>query len=131
MEEIKSLCDVCPHNKGQYKDCNDGQDCFEAADEIVPKLYKEIEDLEAKLAEKEKTVNNYGKFAGLTLREFYEQQNQDKISFAVEQLSKTKNFVNGQEIFSKFKCESKVCRDILQAIDNQIKQLKAGESETN
>ena len=49
---------------------------------------------------------------------------QDKISFCIEQLSKTKNFVNGQEIFSKFKCESKVCRDILQAIDNQIKQLK-------
>ena len=54
-----------------------------------------------------------------TLEEANE-ENQDKISFCIEQLSKTRNFVNGQEIFSKFKCESKVCRDILQAIDNQI-----------
>ena len=36
-----------------------------------------------------------------TLEEANE-ENQDKISFCIEQLSKTRNFVNGQEIFSKF-----------------------------
>lgn len=108
---------------------------------LLPQVLEYVADLEAKLEESESKAELYKQAEKKAIHiysdEFVEKDkelkelrykvdkaNQDKISFAAEQLNKTRNFVICQEIFSKYKCESKVCRDILQAIDNQINELK-------
>lgn len=67
-------------------------------------------DLEAKLAEKDKEITQR-----LVIQE--RDYNQDKISFAVEQLEKVKEYIKTNLMsFQKV--------PIIQEIDNQIKQLK-------
>lgn len=84
-------------------------------------LINYVSDLEAKLAESEKEIKdlvewgyNERKNADNWESDYY-QANQDKISFALEQLEKVKEF-NIQQVFSS--------KPLDNFIDNQIKQLK-------
>ena len=90
--------------------------------EINQGLKEQCRKYKLQLAEKEKIVNNYGKFSGLTLREFYEQQNQDKINFAIAELEKVQTFLNGDRWYEEDITPFKV----LDFIDQQISELKQG-----
>ena len=183
--EVKRLCDVCKFNAGQYRTCNDGSDCQEAANEIVPKLYKEIEELKKEnqilikgeyarccktccafdeqeaiardyyneceelkkqLAEKEKEIKSYehtidqyehdlevykhnDNLYANSIRRFANKNNQDKISFAVEQLEKVKEEMDLRprgvsKGWKDKEYDTLVEEDVYEIIDNQIKQLK-------
>ena len=100
-------------------------------------IYKQISDLEAKLAEKEKELAEYADInntlnSGLQEKCILceEEHNQDKISFAVEQLEKVKNglmryagAICNED--ASIKSYSYVIRDedFEKHIDNQIKRL--------
>ena len=101
--------------------------------EYVYDLEQKISDLEAKLAEKEKENELMAKTLRMT--KFVEKEiNQDKISFAVEQLEKVKELCREKfnwwensewegDIYDKSDV-SNAYFDIEANIDNQIKQLK-------
>lgn len=84
-------------------------------------------DFKQELAEKTLTIEQINK-AFMENRSLwkgkYEMANQDKISFALEQLEKVKEFVNDNDkIFTEY--YGAIERNILlKFIDNQIKQLK-------
>lgn len=95
-----------------------------------------IADLEAKLAESEKslkcTIDHYEKYCAelnsqnvmLYASAFnYKQHNQAKISFAVEQLEKAKSFCISAED-NGWCVTHKDWLDIVEYIDNQIKEIK-------
>ena len=119
---------------------------------------KEKQQLKQQLAEKDKEIEQLKKFDDLnktffelfrtafkepnkvddlfnTLKTIQEKQDQDKISFTIEQLEKVKEkILSYEEIYYQF-LESGakvpvVCLEnfrVKQTIDNQIKQLKGGE----
>lgn len=79
-----------------------------------------IEQLEAELIEKDTIINNYGKFAGLTLKEFYEQQKKEKILFAIERINVLK-----ESLYENDKINIRVCdfEEIDTIFDIQIDKL--------
>ena len=84
---------------------------------IVKGWMDKISDLEEKLAEKEEQLKYY---ETLLKRQCNECKNQDKISFAVEQLEKVKEWVKKR--FEEISCIYE--EDAIEYINNQIKQLK-------
>ena len=108
---------------------------------------QQITDLEAKLAEKEKEIESYKHFK-ITIETMENNQvdissttytDQDKISFALEQLEKVKEFCEKElkecdkllktEFEDDFYIQSvmareSMCFDFRRTIDSQIKQLK-------
>lgn len=110
---------------------------------------KQIANLKAKLAEKDKEIESYelmldkvltelhtNCYSGLNITHFKEMmindlggiaiaQSQSKIDFAVEQLDKVKEFVDNLDTPGvESICNEYMC-DIEDYIDNQIKQLKS------
>ena len=99
-----------------------------------------IADLEAKLAEKDKEIENIGKYydkVNYDLRELCHKKEQDKTTFAIEKLEQVKEFCNQREKdFTYLRDEIKAIshnkwvdyieelRFIKSHINNQIKQLK-------
>ena len=83
--------------------------------------YEEIADLEAKLAEKDKEIADIKDSCDYYMSRANDLliKNQDKIEFAVEQLEKVKDAVNG--FYGEYSASV-----ITNIIDNQIKQLKEG-----
>ena len=93
-----------------------------------------IEELKAKLAEKEKEVENLNNRILISQLQAPKEQilnilssqciqynpDQDKISFAVENLEKAKRHIIEDTVWEL------TCEDVLAIIDNQIKQLKEG-----
>lgn len=79
-----------------------------------------IEQLEKDLEEKNKIVNNYGKFAGLTLKEFYKQQQKEKFLFAIERINNLK-----ESLYENDKINIRVCdlEEIDKIFNAQINQL--------
>ena len=97
------------------------------------KLKQQIADLEAKLAEKEKELEYYKKQTkkfNNEAQKYYEDaycndfHNQDKINFAVEQLTEIRDYVI--ECWSLEQLEGKVRLDIAKKIRLKIEQLKEG-----
>ena len=98
--------------------------------------HKDCEELERQLAEKEKELKRIKKNWELSKgqqRRLYdslksrckntlEQIDQDKISFAVEQLEKAKGKIQHNIVFVS--CDDYL--DVIEEINNQIKQLKEG-----
>lgn len=81
---------------------------------IIKDQSKQIADLQSQLAEKEKENELMAKTLKMT--KFVEKEvNQDKISFAIEQLEKVKGSVQAFDGI-----------ELIGFIDNQIKQLKEG-----
>lgn len=85
---------------------------------------QQISDIEAKLAEKTLTIEQINK-AFIENRSLwkgkYERANQDKISFAVEQLEKVK-----ENIHYLLSFDYNLLSKVNEQFDNQIKQLKEG-----
>ena len=107
------------------------------------RLIKERDDAKLKLLDKEKEIEQLKKFDDLnktffdlfrtafkepnkvddlfnTLKTMQEKQNQDKISFCIEQLEKVKRHIIEDTIWEL------TYDDVLEIVDNQIKQLKEG-----
>lgn len=117
-----------------------------AIDELYEYQQKDqqLADLEAKLAEKEKEIDNLydrlnskQKFYEMSLEKDYKeylsrldklekQCDKDKISFTIQQLEKVKELLLEKcgETYSKTYCG--IDEDIEEIIDNRIKQLKEG-----
>ena len=113
-----------PKHFGICNKCYD--EMFSSVDTIISSFTNKISDLEAKLAEKDKELaymteqakkfNNEAQkyFEDAYCNDFHKR---DKISFAVEQLEKVKEFVN--DIYGEYSASV-----ITNFIDNQIKSLK-------
>ena len=88
---------------------------------------KEIQELKQQLAEKTLTIEQINK-AFVENRSLwkgkYEQSNQDKISFAVEQLEKVKGKIQHNILF----VDGDDYLNVIEEIDNQINELKEGSS---
>lgn len=108
---------------------------YVAINKIIKDQSKQISDLEAKLAEKEKEIEriktNYvggvqnANLATSAFKDLYYKEHQDKISFAVEQLEKVKVALKTFEF--NYNGVIDCCEDyVFDIIDNQIKQLKEG-----
>ena len=110
----------------------------------LEKFNKVIADLEAKLAEKDeeiayltKQVKKFNNEAQKYFEDAYcnDFHKRDKISFAIEELEKVKEFVSRQLFITTKDCndldeaEAKGCNELreetIKEIDNQIKELKA------
>ena len=96
-------------------------------DEEIETLKEENERNKAEAESQHKSfIDCFKDKMGLTL--YYDniekQHNQDKISFAVEQLEKVRHILLGHYSSTNYKCIKEVCRDIDKQIDNQIEQLK-------
>lgn len=91
--------------------------------EYVYDLEHKISDLEAKLAEKEKELT-----AKETLNQIFKDNREAKISFALEQLEKVKEYIHGKYLDETWhnKIVDEDREDTHDFIDNQIKQLKEG-----
>lgn len=140
--EIHIYDDVCVdlYNNGVLdKSINDTY----KLEKLLNQQDEQIADLEAKLAEKDKEIEQLKKFDDLnktffdlfrtafkkpdkvddlfnTLKTIQEKQDQDKISFAIEQLTLFKN-----SIVNKMNNPYSVnIKHILSDFDNQIKELK-------
>ena len=96
------------------------------------KLQDKVADLEAKLAEKDKRI----KKLNLEAQKYYEDaycndfHNQDKISFAVEQLEKVKEFFLEEHRDEEMDTDYIITKDAGEIADyllDQIKQLKEGQ----
>ena len=110
---------------------------YVATNKIIKDQSKQISDLEAKLAESENslkcTIDHYEKYCAELNRQNvmlyasafnHAQFDQDKISFALEQLEKVKEWThdNASYVLGDF---ASVWEDaLLDELDNQIKQLK-------
>lgn len=125
------------NEKGGYESAYD-------KNSLMKLCYEEIADLEAKLAEKEKELGicrnqaivdmQYKEFLELKLATIENVKNrvncnvadnQDKISFAVEQLSQFKNeLVNNVSPVNLSYTE--YVQEVFNKLNNQIKQLKEG-----
>ena len=130
-EDVKSkLLDELFGYKDNIKEMLKNNEFTEIPDYHKEELEKDqkIADLEAKLAEKDKLLRE--KIGSLKINDFIklcldcgfmvdakDKDNQDKISFAVEQLEKAKEYIKTNLMsFQKV--------PIIQEINNQIKQLK-------
>ena len=105
------------------------------------KLEQEIQKLKQQLAEKDKEIENEIKAHYYTIRDvelMEEEHNQDKISFAIEQLEKVKELLNTdfESIVSwidPYEDDEGLTsmtynhNNTIKIIDNQIKSLKGGE----
>ena len=127
MSNMNFNCDVCGREVQGFTFVNGMKFCAKCYQETFGETDKDrkIADLEAKLAEKDKEIESYKHFK-ITIGTMENNQvdissttyiNQDKISFALEQLEKVKEFVN--EIYGEY--SASVTTNF---IDNQINQLK-------
>ena len=112
-----------PKHFGICNKCYD--EMFKSGDTIIRSLTDKITDLEAKLAEKDKEIKNlviahFESEINKPVLTTTQMINQDKISFAVEQLEKVKEFVN--DFYGEY--SASVTTNF---IDNQIKSLKGEE----
>ena len=128
----KEECCMCSDRLNYVKLC-EKYDQLESVHEVLVEdnltYENQIADLEAKLAEKEKErheewkTGKEWKWEWQKVNQQLEQANQDKISFAVEQINKIKN-----DLYENDKINIRVCDfdEIDKIFDNQIKQLKEG-----
>lgn len=122
---VRRALRACHHQNDEFSD-------------MIKKLVSEKEELKQQLAEKEKLLRE--KIGSLKTTDFIrlcldcgfmvdakDKDNQDKISFALEQLEKVKADIN---TYNKEHCflstEIDTCDKSVEIIDNQIKQLKEG-----
>ena len=124
-------CDVCGREVFSCTFVNGMKFCAKCYQETFGETDKDrkIADLEAKLAEKEKEIESYKHFK-ITIGTMENNQvdissttytDQDKISFAVEQLEKTRKLID--ELLDN--CGDKQYK-VWEVFDSQIKQLKEG-----
>ena len=102
----------------QIKEMQEHQDAMKLAD-------KTIKELEAKLAESESkayTLESYNNFLNNQCKKLIKENNQDKISLAVEQLKKVLPSIKATIELAENRHQMKDQVDII--IDNQIKELK-------
>ena len=99
---------------------------FKVSNEFVKGLMDKIADLEAKLADKEKEIEEYADSLSKVLIEeanLSYKHNQDKISFCIEQLNLFKS-----ELVNKVSpvnlSYTEYVQEVFKKINNQIKQLK-------
>ena len=132
MSNTKLNCCICGKELGLgNRVSSDGvlwrcEDCARKQREEYDNKDKTIADLEAKLAEKTLTIEQINK-AFMENRSLwkgkYERANQDKISFAVEQLSQFKS-----ELVNKVSpvnlSYTEYVQEVFNKVDNQIKELK-------
>lgn len=102
----------------------------------IPKMKEENQQLKQQLAEKEKEIERLN--LEFETQEDWQEKwqklydetcnlNQDKISFAVEQLEKVKELVGEKGVVSSpFGTLKIYASDVSEIIDNQIKELKKG-----
>lgn len=111
---------------------NDSYDLEELIDTLNNKISK-IADLEAKLAEKTLTIERINK-AFIENRSLwkgkYEQANQDKISFCIEQLNLLYKTLTTEDTWRAMKkgwwLNNGECLQLRKTIDNQIEAIKEG-----
>ena len=126
------------------KQANDWKQRFESSEErfktfnsngvIALNLKNEkIKKLKQQLAEKEKKQERTNKVVKQFQQrlKYWQEQDQDKISFAVEKLEKVKDFINNTDIkkltgYLDSNSAQTQAISITNYIDNQIKQLKEG-----
>lgn len=96
---------------------------YELASLPVGGLVDTARNLEQQLAEKEKEIERLREInLEVPIKQLQFHHNQDKISFAVEQLNQAKGKIQHNILFVD--CDDYV--NVIEEIDNQIKQLKEG-----
>lgn len=109
------------------------KDLDELSNTIAYNAIKENQQLKQQLAEKDKELSEYVKIVDDLHKQLSDKcdfcdktKDQDKISFAVEQLKKVKNYMitDEKDMFGANYLMNSVY--VLEFIDNQIKQLKEG-----
>ena len=130
---IRTLCDECLEKIPKTTATTDFGNLLnsEIKDLVDDFSKRKISELEAKLEEKEKEIKN------LVLAHFENEINkpvltttqminQDKISFAIQQLEKVKEFVKENESWEIEGNDYSIvyADDVLDQIDNQIEELK-------
>lgn len=130
---IGFTCDNCGRETQGCTWVNGMKFCAKCYQETFGETDKDrkIAYLEAKLSEKEKEIEEINReFVQSThdWKEIVKEKTQDKISFAVEQLELTLDIVeNGLDDALKNSSLNSIYYDnILDKLDNQIKQLKEG-----
>ena len=141
MSSMNFTCDVCGREVFSCTFVNGMKFCAKCYQETFGETDKDrkIADLEAKLAEKEKEISEVLAKQSITCLNTIEKAYQDKISFAIEQLEKVKEFCEKElkecdkllktEFEDDFYIQSvmareSMCFDFRRTIDSQIKQLK-------
>ena len=120
--------------------CGAGTLCLEDAVDILNKQQKEIVKLEKQLAEKDGSIKMIMKEFGLQMQEFGKCKDacgyymsevntlqQEKTTFAIEQLEKVKKWFIKNAIHDEFGdvvLEDYTCSAVVELLDNQIKELK-------
>ena len=125
MSSMNFTCDVCGREVFSCTFVNGMKFCAKCYQETFGETDKDrkIADLEAKLAEKEKEISEVLAKQSITCLNTIEKAYQDKISFAVQQLEKAKSFCISAED-NGWCVTHKNWLEIVEYIDNQIKQLK-------
>lgn len=111
----KGVVQTCKNDKEEIKKLKKQNDDY--ADSLT-KVLNENAELVFKLAEKEKDLIIKCRTIGV-LVEKNEKNNQDKISFALEQLEKVKEL-----LYAELRFDYSLYLRAMHEIDNQIKQLK-------
>ena len=135
MSYFNMVCDSCGREVYGCNIVNGMKFCAKCYQETFGETDKDrkISDLEAKLAESEKErheewkTGKEWKWEWQKVNQKLEKADQDKISFAIEQLEKVKGLIanHTQELWT---CEDDDIDVVLyEEIDNQIKELKGEE----
>lgn len=127
IQELRKMKLNLPEKEWYYKGF---ENCERQMSSHIADLTLEVKELKQQLAEKEKEIISFECVISAIrnslkeVRIFKVGENQDKISFAIEQLEKVKEHNNN------LVCDDEDYYNYITAfIDNQIKQLKEGDSE--
>ena len=130
MSNMNFNCDVCGREVFGCTFVNGMKFCAKCYQETFGETDKDrkIADLEAKLAEKEKEISEYVKIVDDLHKQLSDKcdfcdktKDQDKISFAIEQLEIARKLID--ELLDN--CGDKQYK-VWEVFDNQIKQLNEG-----
>lgn len=134
LEYVADLEAKLAESEKNYKDARElGIEQFHSLKEIINFSQEEIDKFKQQLAEKDKELSEYVKIVDDLHKQLSDKcdfcdktKDQDKISFAIEQLEKVKGLIanHTQELWT---CENDDIDLVLyEEIDNQIKELKGG-----
>lgn len=135
IQELRKMKLSLPEKEWYYKGF---ENCERQMSSHIADLTLEVKQLKQQLAEKEKEISEYIKIVDDLHKQLSDKcdfcdktKDQDKISFAVEQLEKVKEEMDLRprgvsKGWKNKEYDTLVEEDVYEVIDNQIKQLKEG-----
>lgn len=130
LKDKTKMIDYLIESKKQIADLEaklaESEECRDFNAEMWTRFANKCKDLTKQLAEKEKERHEEWK-TGKEWKWAWQKERNNKISFAVEQLEKAKGKIQHNILFVN--CDDYV--NVIEEIDNQIKQLKEQEKDGN